>query len=120
MLTCDNLNDNDPITLYLETFKETAKNTKPQINIRVYYKGNDTTIDSLSGGEQDRVNLAFTLAFSHMYNGNVLLLDECISSLDVDNYTNVMEVLKEQVKNKTIILVSHQANEGLFDTIINI
>ena len=113
-------NENDPITLYLETFKVTTKNTKPQIEIKVFYKGNETDIQSLSGGEQDRVNLAFTLAFSNMYSGQILLLDECISSLDTENYTNVMEVLKEHIRDKTIILVSHQANEGLFDEIINI
>jgi ABC-type transport system involved in cytochrome bd biosynthesis fused ATPase/permease subunit len=28
--------------------------------------------------------------------------------------------LNEKVKHKTIILISHQANEGLFDTIITI
>jgi DNA repair exonuclease SbcCD ATPase subunit len=109
----------DPITLYIDTFK-TGKQAKPQIDIKVFYKANETDMTCLSGGEQDRVNLAFTLAFSDMYKGNVLLLDECISSLDTENYVNVMEVLNEKVKHKTIILVSHQANEGLFDTIITI
>jgi ABC-type cobalamin/Fe3+-siderophores transport system ATPase subunit len=109
----------DPITLYIDTFK-TGKQAKPQIDIKVFYKANETDMTCLSGGEQDRVNLAFTLAFSDMYKGSVLLLDECISSLDTENYVNVMEVLNEKVKHKTIILVSHQANEGLFDTIITI
>jgi exonuclease SbcC len=111
--------ENDPMTLFIDTFK-TGKTTKPQIDIKVFYKGYETDIESLSGGEQDRVNLAFTLAFSSMYNGTVLLLDECISSLDTENYTNVMDILSEQLKEKTIILVSHQANEGLFNNIINI
>jgi DNA repair exonuclease SbcCD ATPase subunit len=109
----------DPITLYIDTFK-TGKQAKPQIDIKVFYKANETDMTCLSGGEQDRVNLAFTLAFSDMYKGSVLLLDECISSLDTENYVNVMEVLNEKVKHKTIILISHQANEGLFDTIITI
>jgi ABC-type transport system involved in cytochrome bd biosynthesis fused ATPase/permease subunit len=74
----------------------------------------------LSGGEKDRVNLAFTLAFSELVNNRILLLDECISSLDAETTNVVLENLKEKYRGKLVLLVSHQANIGFFDSVINI
>lgn len=111
----------DPIQITINTEKELKnKGVKNQIVLDIEYKGHKTDLFNLSGGERDRVNLAFTLAFSEIFQSPILMLDECISSLDYDNCTNVIETLKEEYKGKMIICVHHQANEGLFDKVIKL
>jgi exonuclease SbcC len=113
----------DPMMVQIETFKENRnpKNpSKPQINIKIDYKGMDIDVNSLSGGERDRLDLGFTLALSELFGSKILLLDECISSLDYDNSNNVLEGIRENYKGKLVIVISHQANEGAFDEIIHL
>jgi DNA repair exonuclease SbcCD ATPase subunit len=111
----------DPMTIEIETFKE-AKNSKqvnkPQIVIKIDYKGMECDISSLSGGERDRLDLAFTLALSEIFGSKMLMLDECISSLDYETSNHVLNGLRDNYKGKTVLVVSHQANEGSFDDII--
>jgi DNA repair exonuclease SbcCD ATPase subunit len=95
-------------------------NEKPQLNITVSYKGNETDMSILSGGEKDRIDLAFTLALSEIFKSKVLLLDECISSLDHSNSENVIEGLRELYKGKLVVVVAHQVNEGLFDHVVKL
>jgi ABC-type multidrug transport system fused ATPase/permease subunit len=59
----------------------------------------------LSGGEKQRLNIC--RAF--LRKPKILLLDEPTSSLDYDNETNVLNLIKElnNIYNITIILVSH-------------
>jgi ABC-type transport system involved in cytochrome bd biosynthesis fused ATPase/permease subunit len=104
----------------IKPFKMVKKDVQPQINLEIGYKGMDCDISTLSGGERDRLNLAFTLSFSELMNTPVLLLDECISSLDYGNFNNVLGSLKDNYKGKLIVLISHQANEGLFDKTIEL
>jgi exonuclease SbcC len=110
----------EPIVVSLETFKPVKgnKETKPQINLQVFYKGVDMDIMSLSGGERDRVNLAIVLSLNSIFNSPMLLLDECISSLDYNNFNRVIESLQENMKDKLVFLVCHQAEEGQFDDVL--
>ena len=113
----------DPMTIEIESFKEAKNNkgpSKPQINLKIDYKGMECEPASLSGGERDRLDLAFTLALSEIFGSRILLLDECISSLDYETSSYVLEGIKDNYKGKNIIVVSHQANEGFFDEVINI
>lgn len=57
----------------------------------------------LSGGEQQRVALARTLANEP----EIILCDEPTGALDSKNSYRVMEILKDYSKNHLIILVSH-------------
>ena len=72
----------DPIDIQVLPFKTTKKATKPQINLSVNYKGVDCDLNSLSGGELQRVIVAFNLALSEIFNLPFVLLDECTSNLD--------------------------------------
>ena len=110
----------EPIVVSLETFKPTKdkKESKPQINLQVFYKGVDMDLMSLSGGERDRVNLAIVLALNSLFNSPMLLLDECISSLDYNNFNKVIDALQENMKDKLVLLVCHQAEEGQFDDVL--
>ena len=111
----------EDINVLLVTNKE-LKSGKDKIGLffEVNYKTMKGDIDFLSGGQRDRVNLAFTLAFSELVQNRILLLDECISSLDADTSDIVIEALKEKYKGKLILCVAHQVNTGTFDQVINV
>jgi ABC-type multidrug transport system fused ATPase/permease subunit len=111
---------NDLMSAELMTFKSNKKNVKPQINIQIHHKGMESDINMLSGGELSRVVLAFTLALAEIFNTPLLLLDECTSSLDQELANDVFEVIKENFKGKTVIIVAHQVVTGIFDKIITI
>ena len=70
--------------------------------------GYDTEVgelgDTLSGGERQRIGLA--RAFLH--NAPFMLLDEPTSNLDSINESVILKSLKEERKNKTVVLVSHR------------
>jgi DNA repair exonuclease SbcCD ATPase subunit len=112
----------EDIKVELKTTQETKSTGKEKVclNFELSYRQINGDLSYLSGGERDRVNLAFTLAFSEIINNRILLLDECISSLDAETTNVVLENLKEKYKGKLIILVSHQANLGFFDKVIDI
>ena len=59
---------------------------------------------ALSGGERQRIGLA--RAFLH--DAPFILLDEPTSNLDSLNEAIILKALKEQRKEKTILLVSHR------------
>jgi len=71
-------------------------------------KGYETEVgelgSTLSGGERQRIGLA--RAFLH--NAPFMLLDEPTSNLDSLNEAVILKSLKEEAKEKTILLVSHR------------
>jgi len=66
---------------------------------RVKYKKNS----KLSSGERQRVQIILTL----LSNSNVLLFDEPSSNLDIDTSLKLYSLLKEEAKNRAIVLVCH-------------
>lgn len=69
----------------------------------------DKSVDSLSGGEKQRIGLIRNL----MYPPKVLLLDEVTSSLDDDSSELVWDFLFEEAKkfDITLVWVSHDEHE---------
>lgn len=59
--------------------------------------------DRLSGGELKRIELAIALAKG----GDVLLFDEPEAGIDLWSFDGLVNIFKE-LKNKTVIIVSHQ------------
>jgi exonuclease SbcC len=110
----------EPITVNITPFKETKKDIKHIINTEIGYKGVNTDLTNLSGGEYDRVILATVLAFNNVFGNDLLLLDESISSLNEELTEDILEVLYESLKGKTVILIAHQISEGVFDKVINL
>lgn len=113
-----------PINVKLVPFKEVKKGkttiTKPQITLEITYNGTEIEFDSLSGGEKARISLAYTLALSMMNSSPLLIMDESISSLDEETTSDVLESIKTHLTSKTVLCVSHQANTGMFDNVIDI
>lgn len=62
--------------------------------------------DNFSGGERQRLGLA--RAFLH--NGDFMLLDEPTSNLDSFNEKEIMQAVKNESKDKTVVIVSHRAS----------
>jgi len=60
----------------------------------------------LSGGEQQRIALARTLAFNY----KIILADEPTGSLDRENANIVMEELVKASKNSLVIVITHDFN----------
>ena len=69
----------------------------------------NTPCKFLSGGEQQRVNLARAFSFEP----ELLLLDEPFSAQDIEHKKQICSIIKNQIieKNKTMILVSHSQDE---------
>jgi DNA repair exonuclease SbcCD ATPase subunit len=110
----------DPITVELKTIKKSSTATeKVQIQLEVFYKNMQCDISLLSGGEQARLNLAFILAFAHVFQSPLLLLDECTSNLDQELTEVVLEHI-QSVGITKVILIAHQVVEGNFGQILKL
>jgi len=112
----------DPIDMKLQLYKtlKTKKQVKPGLNVYIKYKGVEyDNINILSGGEGDRISLALVIALNQVSNSPVLLLDECISSLDGNLKESCISAMK-QITGKTIICVDHEGVEGYYDKTITV
>ena len=83
-------------------------------------EGEQIPIDTLSGGEFDRLALALFLAFNKTSKSNIILLDECLASLHSELVEDIVELIKTKLSDKIVLFTLHQANTGIFDTIIDI
>ena len=108
------------ITVELSPYKKLKKSSKNQINLILTYKGEECDFNNLSGGEQTRIILAYTMAFSEILYSPVVMLDEAMASLDQDTTDIVSKTIKYNCKNKIVILIAHQVVQGNFDRIISL
>jgi DNA repair exonuclease SbcCD ATPase subunit len=87
-----------------------------KIDTLIYYKGYEyDTINQLSGGEFDRCTLASICGINAMLQSPILILDECLASLDSNNNTEIIRFLSELAQEKLILVCSHEAVQGIFD-----
>ena len=106
--------------LSVESNLQNAKSSKSagQLILTVDYKGMDADISILSGGELQRVIVAFNLALSELFSLPMILLDECTSNLDQELTEIVVRGIRNNSKGKMIIMIAHQVVQGLFDKVI--
>lgn len=102
----------------MEEIVEAAKKASVHDFILSLQKGYETEVgelgDTLSGGERQRIGIA--RAFLH--DAPFLLLDEPTSNLDSLNEGIILKSLKEERKNRTVVLVSHRKSTmNLADTV---
>ncbi len=110
----------NPLTLEVKLFKanEKTKIVRNQVNLSVGYRGAVTDLSTLSGGERDRVNLAFTLALAEIFSIPLLMLDETLSSLDREMTENILEHIQKD--SRAILVIAHQVSLGLFDHVYTV
>tara|TARA_R110002072_G_scaffold45565_5_gene126841 strand:- start:25640 stop:28453 length:2814 start_codon:yes stop_codon:yes gene_type:complete len=112
-----------PITVEIKTTR-TLKNKKisQRFDLQIFYgESSYDSVRQLSGGEKDRLSLAMTMAMNKKYGGTLLFLDETLSSLDSELKGAVVGLLKDfSSANRTVITVSHEETEGLYDQVIRI
>ncbi len=75
-------------------------NSHPEgFDLRVGERG-----DTLSGGQKKAISLARALVGDY----STLLLDEPTDSMDISTERNLIFALKEEIKNKTVLLTTHK------------
>lgn len=113
--------DEDIIIEFL-TYKTTKSNkTKLQINLKINYKGSIyENPNALSGGEQDRLSLAITLALCKITDSKILMLDECLASLNSELKEKSLKLIKRYFKDVMVLHVCHESVSGMHDSILSI
>lgn len=112
----------DNCYIKIKAFKENdkTKTIKAQLDFNIFIDGNRyDNWHVLSGGEKDRISIAMTLAFNYLKANKILLLDECMASLDVNNRAKCIKAIKTYAKDKIVINICHETIEGFYDEIID-
>jgi exonuclease SbcC len=108
--------DNISVTLLFEKGKSLDTT---RLNVDVRQDGHVSDLSSLSGGEIARVVLAFTIALAEINNVKLLLLDECVASLDQETTTSVISAIRDNYKG-TVLAIAHQTTTGVFDYVLEL
>lgn len=90
-----------------------------KLTVEVLQDGHDSDLQNLSGGELARVILAFTIALAEINNVKLLLLDECVASLDQESTGQVIDTIKANFRG-TVICIAHQTTTGVFDHVLEL
>jgi ATP-binding cassette, subfamily B, multidrug efflux pump len=70
---------------------------------------------TLSGGQKQRVSIARAL----LKDPDILILDDCLSAVDTRTEQQILNYFQNNLKNKTIVLITHRVNQLIdFDKII--
>jgi DNA repair exonuclease SbcCD ATPase subunit len=110
-----------PIDMALSVHK-TLKKKERRIapNFIISYRGNEYNSPSeMSGGEEERCSLAFTLAMHHFSPAPILLLDECLNSLD----NRCKETAIDTIRRRTggiCLCVMHGDVDYMYDSVVSV
>ncbi len=102
-----------------DTIYQYAKYAAVHDDILGLSDGYDTMVGergvTLSGGQKQRITLARAL----LKQPNILLLDDCLSAVDTSTEQQILSYLKNELKDKTTIIITHRIFSLLeFDKII--
>lgn len=91
-----------------EAIKNVARVSCVHDNILGFSKGYDTIVGergvTLSGGQKQRVAIARTL----IKNSPIIIFDDSLSAVDTETDAKIRHELKTQVKDSTVIIISHR------------
>lgn len=112
----------DQISIKLDSHKTLKKgDEKLQVNLKAIYDDDIyDNINELSGGENNRISFCITLALSKITGSKILLLDECMASLNSDLREKSLEILKDRFPGLTIIHICHETTKGMHDNIVEV
>lgn len=124
----DKLFTEEPIQVMLSLYRQSSgpkkdSFTKISVNLQVYHGNNNyPNISSLSGGEADRVSLALTLAMAEIFRPPIVMLDECMASLDSELRETCLGIIKSSTltSGSCFIDICHESVEGYHDDIVKV
>lgn len=90
-----------------------------KLNVVVFHDQHESDINNLSGGELARVILAYTIAIAEINNIKLLLLDECMASLDQETSNLVINTIKQNFSGD-IFCIAHQTTKGIFEEVVEL
>jgi len=96
---------------------------RSKLSLSVVHKGQvvGKSINPLSGGEKDRVKIAFQLALAEIYNAQFMMLDEPFAGIDIESTMEIcLSLLKEFSGSRLVVMAQHGAPEGIFDQVIEL
>ena len=102
-----------------EAIEQAARQADLHENISHFPKGYQTRLGergiTLSGGQKQRVSIARAIA----RNPKILVLDDCLSAVDTKTENAILSSLKDIMKERTSIIISHRVSSAkLADRII--
>lgn len=108
-----------PILVTLKLYKKMKSNKriKPSVNLVISFKGVEyDNINSLSGGEADRISLALVIAMNKIHLSPILLLDEAMKSINDELRAATIKCIRKfLLPYKTIICINHEDTIGNYD-----
>lgn len=112
----------------IDSWKVTSdKRTKPEINLRVFRNGQSLSIDALSEGETQRVDLACYFAISALveqyvgFNIDLAILDEPLTGLDLSGKQQVFDILASMAERRQVFVIDHDSTfKSLFTNTITV
>lgn len=114
----------EPISVSLKLKKKlkSKKNvSRNEVNIVINYRGMEyCSINQLSGGESDRLSLAFQVAMCNVVSSKILLLDEVIPSMSEDIRSRCRKFLISRTKKIVALYVGHNEVKGSFPNVISL
>lgn len=102
--------DNSEIDSNMDKIILAAKNACVYENIIAFKEGFETKVGergvTLSGGQKQRISIARAI----IKNPNLLLFDDCLSAVDTETESKILENLKLVMQNKTSVIISHRVS----------
>jgi DNA repair exonuclease SbcCD ATPase subunit len=98
--------------------------SKTKLKFRITGNSHEISLGNLSGGEQDRLLLALTSTLADITEAPFMILDESISSLDMETTSNVFNAINklgdDNKQNRLILYIAHQIVEGHYDRVLDL
>lgn len=117
----DILFPDNPMNVQITPFKENKDGSvRFKLSTVVSYKGQEGVDfkEDVSGGENDRIVLAYQLALNSLYNSPIIMLDEPFTGLNPELIELAIDALRLISQNKLVIVISHGIAKGLFDEVV--
>lgn len=115
----------DDLSVRLSLTRETNKKQKSkrvayELDVVVSKRGVDVgQLQSLSGGEQEKIKLMFLVCMQTFTRSKLLVVDETLSTLDADSMDRVVEKLRDRAEG-LVLTVNHRHGDAAYDMCLDI
>lgn len=113
--------ENMTVKLRLEKQNKSNHKVRQVVNFGIYYKGYEfDNPNILSGGERDRLSLAILIALAYTNGSKIVMLDECLASLNEELRLICIKTINKYLPHKTVINVCHSVTQGYHDEVVSV